>query len=236
MKRILILLTALTIAIILSACNNDKSAEESKNKEANTSEQKQEELEFTEEEKVEDDTSVAVVNGEEIKGEDYNPIYTQVKTTMYQYGQDVSDLPSIQNQTVDILIEQALIKQDAEKAGIKVTEEDAQKELAKIKEESNEEEFAALLEQYQMTEEEFEKQLMDDLTTIKYVDEQFKAEVTDKEVKEYYDQLKEQNQEVGKLEEVEDKIKEVLVNEKQSQQLRAKVDELKENAEVEKTL
>ncbi|WP_249871396.1 SurA N-terminal domain-containing protein [Oceanobacillus saliphilus] len=232
MKKLLMLLTTLTLAITLAACNNDDDVEESENTGTDTSEQAQQELEITEEEQLEDDTSVAVVNGEEIIGKDYNPIYSQVKTTMYQYGQDVSNLEMIQNQTVDILIEQTLIKQDAETAGIEVTEEEAEEELARIKEASNEEQFTALLEQYNMTEEDFKNQLVDDMITMKYVEE-FDTEVSDEEVQEYYDQLKEQNEEIGELEEVEDQIREILVNEKQSEQLRAKVEELRETAEVE---
>ncbi|MFC4024772.1 SurA N-terminal domain-containing protein [Oceanobacillus longus] len=235
MKKLLMILITLTVIISLAACGDDET-EESENTEDNTtSEQAQQELEITEEEKLDEDTSVAVVNGEEINGVDYNPIYSQVKTTMYQYGQDVSDHELIKNQTVDILVEQALIKQDAEKEGIEVTEEEAQEELNTIKETSSEEEFTALLDQYKMTEEDFQKQLMDDLITIKYVDE-FEAEVSDEEIQEYYDQLKGQNEEIGELEEVEGQIKEILVNEKQSEQLRAKVEELKKDAEVETVL
>lgn len=233
MKKLLMVLLTLTVAITLAACGNDDTdTEESKQSEDNTSEQAQQELEITEEEKLADDSSVAIVNGEEINGIDYNPIYSQVKSTMYQYGQDVSDLDMIKNQTVDILIDQTLIKQDAETQGIEVTEEEAQEELDTIKESSNEEEFTSLLEQYNMTEKEFKNQLMDDLVTIKYVEE-FDAKVSDEEVQEYYDQLKEQNKEIGELEEVEGQIKEILVNEKQSEQLRGKVEELKEGAEIE---
>ena len=233
MKKLLMVLLTLTVAVTLAACGNDDTdTEESKQSEDNTSEQAQQELEITEEEKLADDSSVAIVNGEEINGIDYNPIYSQVKSTMYQYGQDVSDLDMIKNQTVDILIDQTLIKQDAETQGIEVTEEEAQEELDTIKESSNEEEFTSLLEQYNMTEKEFKNQLMDDLVTIKYVEE-FDAKVSDEEVQEYYDQLKEQNKEIGELEEVEGQIKEILVNEKQSEQLRGKVEELKEGAEIE---
>ncbi|WP_087974466.1 SurA N-terminal domain-containing protein [Oceanobacillus rekensis] len=237
MNKLLMLLITITVAITLAACGNDDTdTEESEKKsEATTSEQAQQELEITEEEKLAEDTSVAIVNGEEINGTDYNPIYSQVKSTMYQYGQDVSDLNMIKNQTVDILIDQALVKQDAEAKGIEVTEEEAQEELNTIKESGNEEDFAALLEQYNMTEEDFKKQLMDDLLTIQYVEE-FDATVSDEEIQEYYDQLKEQNEEIGELEEVEEQIREILVNEKQSEQLRAKVEELKEGAEIETVL
>jgi len=231
MKKLHMLVLMLCLAIVLAACNND-SSEENENTEENASEQQQE-LEITDDEKLSNEEPVANVNGEEIKGIDYNPVYTQVKTMMYQYGQDVSDLEAIQKQTTNILVEQELIKQDAEKLGIEVTEEEAQEELDKIKESGTEEEFAAVLEQYNMSEEDFKNQLLNDLITVKYMEDQFKVEVTDEEVQEYYEQLKEQNSEIGEFEEVESQIKDILVNEQQSEQLRARVDELMESAEVE---
>ena len=155
---------------------------------------------------------------------------------MYQYGQDVSNLDMIKDQTVSILVEQTLIKQDAENEGIKVTDEEVQEELVSIKETSGEDQFTTLLEQLQLSEDEFKEQLTGELVTRKYMDSEFEVEVTDKEVQEYYDQLKEQNGEIGKLEEVEGQIKDVLTNEKQSEQLRTRIDELKENAEVENVL
>lgn len=228
------LVIMLCLAVVLAACNND-SSEESENSGENASqqEQQQQELEITDDEKLPQEESVANVNGEEIKGIDYNPVYTQVKTMMYQYGQDVSDLETIQDQTINILVEQELIKQDAEELGIDVTEEEAQEELDKIKEAGTEEEYAAVLEQYNMTEGDFKNQLLNDLITVKYIEDQFTVEVTDEEVQEYYDQLKEQNSEIGEFEEVEGQIRQILENEQQSEQLRARVDELMENAEVE---
>lgn len=237
MKKLSVLSLTFFVIIMLAACGNDET-KENENTEGDTSEQPaaQQELEFTDEEKLDEKTPVAVVNGEEISGSDYNPIYTQVKSTMYQYGQDVSNLDMIKDQTVSILVEQTLIKQDAENEGIKVTDEEVQEELVSIKETSGEDQFTTLLEQLQLSEDEFKEQLTGELVTRKYMDSEFEVEVTDKEVQEYYDQLKEQNGEIGKLEEVEGQIKDVLTNEKQSEQLRTRIDELKENAEVENVL
>ncbi|WP_339229974.1 SurA N-terminal domain-containing protein [Oceanobacillus sp. FSL K6-2867] len=237
MKKLGMLSLAFVIIIMLAACggNDEKKENEDTQGSKNSEQPAQQELEFTEKEKLDEKTPVAVVNGEEITGSEYNPIYTQVKTTMYQYGQDVSNTDSIKDQTVSILVEQALIKQDAEKQGIEVTEKEAQKELDTIKETSGKQ-FSTLLEQLQLSEDEFKEQLMGDLVTQKYMDKEFEVDVKDKEVQEYYDQLKEQNGEIGKLEEVEGQIKDVLTNEKQSEQLRTRIDELKENAEVENVL
>ncbi|MBP2079332.1 SurA N-terminal domain-containing protein [Oceanobacillus polygoni] len=237
MKKLSVLSLAFVIIIMLAACGGNDEAEENENTEGDTSEQPaQQELEFADEEKLDEETPVVVVNGEEITGSDYNPIYTQVKSTMYQYGQDVSDLDMIKDQTVSILVEQALIQQDAESEGIEVTDEEVQEELDTIKETSGEEQYATLLEQLQLSEDEFKEQLTGELVTRKYMDSEFEVEVTDEEVQEYYDQLKEQNGEMGELEEVEGQIKDVLTNEKQSEQLRARIDELKEDAEVENVL
>lgn len=173
------------------------------------------------------------VNGNEIKGDHYNSVYTRVKTMLYNYGQDVSDLDVIKEQTITLLIDEELIRQDAADKGIEVTEEKAQTELEAIKEETGEEQYNNMLEQFQMNDEEFREQLINDLTTVQYMDEQFDIEVTDEEIKAYYDKLKEQNEKIGELSEVEDRIESALYSQKQSEQLQVKVEELRKDAEVE---
>jgi low affinity Fe/Cu permease len=61
--------------------------------------------------------------------------------------------------------------------------------------------------------------------------------VTDKEIKEYYDQAaaqtKDSGQELPPLEEVSDEIKEMIEQEQQQKQLAAHVEKLKADAEIE---
>ncbi|RDW21052.1 hypothetical protein CWR48_03585 [Oceanobacillus arenosus] len=231
MKKFITLALMLCITLFMAACS-DKSADKNTPEDA-TSEQQQKELTFEDKERIVEDTPVVSVNGKEINGNQYNSVYTRVKTMLYQYGQDVSDLDAIKKQTISLLVDEELIRQDAADKEISVTEEEAQKELDAIKEETGEEQYNKLLEQYQMTEEEFRDQLLNDLITVQYMEDQFDIEVTDKEIQEYYDMLKEQDEKVGELAELEERIESVLYSQKQSEQLQVKVEALREKAEVE---
>ncbi|OZU88988.1 hypothetical protein CIL03_08180 [Virgibacillus indicus] len=240
MKKIIMLAMALTLAIVLAACNDDSAEENDNNQnsseesasEENTPEQEQQPVEVTEEETIEDGTSVVNVNGDEVKGDKYNPIYKQVKMSMQQYGQDVSNLDQIKEQTINILIEQQLIKQAAADKGLEVSEEEVQSEFDTLKE-NNGEQLTAVLDQFQLTEENFKSQLADDLITQKYIDAELDIEVSEEEIQESYDKLKENNEEMQELDQIKEQLKQQLTNQKVQEQLQVKVDELKENAEVE---
>ncbi|MFC2947872.1 SurA N-terminal domain-containing protein [Virgibacillus sediminis] len=233
MKKLLMFTLALLTTAVLAACGGDDSAKEG-NQETpdNPSEQAQESVEVTEEEKVGEDESVVKVNDSEVTGEKYNPIYLQVKTTMQQSGEDISDKEKIKDLTLDLLVEQELILQDAERAGIEVTEEEVEQEYANIKEQSGDQ-LPAMLEQFQLTEEQFKSQLSDDLVTTKYMESELDVEVTDEEVEEMYNQLKGQNEDVGELKELEEPIRQQLRSQKEQEQLMTKVEELKKEADVE---
>ena len=233
MRKLIMLAIALCLAIVLTACNDD-SAEEDKNNdsEESTSEKAEEPVEITDEEKVDKATAVVNVNGDEVNGDEYNSIYKQLKMTMHQYGEDTSNLDQIKEQTINILIEQQLIKQDAADKGLKVSEEEVQSEFDTLKE-NNGEQLTAVLEQFQLSEDNFKDQLADDLITQKYIESELDTEVTDKEVQESYDKLKENNEEIQDFDTIKDQLKQTLTNQKVQEQLQVKVDELKENAEVE---
>lgn len=241
MKKLMLLALSLCLVMVLAACGDD-SAEKSDKKDEkkteekeNTSEQAQEPVEITDEEKVDEKTAVVNVNGDEIKGEKYNPIYAQLKTSMHGYGQDVSDLDKLKEQTISVLVEQQLIKQEAEKNGLTVTDKEIQSQFDSIKKE-NGEQLTAVLDQFQLTEDDFKDQLADDIITKKYIEETFDIKVSDKEVKEYYDKLKEQSEDIEELEKVEDQIKAQLTQKKSGDKLQEKVEELKKKAEVEKLI
>lgn len=234
MKKQLMLVLTLLLALVLVACSDD--AEESKkdNADTDTEEQSPPEVEITEEEQAEDDAVVVDVNGNELLGDKYNNIYKQLKTMLHMYGQDTSDVDMLKEETISILVEQELIRQDAEENGIKVTEEEAQEEIDTIIETNGEEALTAMLEQYELTEDEFRTQLIDDLTTVKYIEDQFEVEVTDEEIEEQYNLLKEQSEEeIGELKEYEELIRQNISEQKQGELLEGRITELKEDAKVE---
>lgn len=237
MKKKLLLVLTLLIALVLAACSNDDdAAEKDETKDAPDTQEQQEleEVEITEEEQAEADSVVVSVNGTELTGAKYNNIYKQFKTMLHMYGQDTSDQDMLKDETVSILVEQELIRQAAEESGIEVSEEEAQEEMDKIVETNGEEALTAMLEQYELTEDEFRSQLVDDLTTIEYIENEFDVEVTAEEVEEQYNLIKEQSEEeVGELEEHEEMIRQNLSEQKQGEMLENRINELKEKADIE---
>jgi|SRR5690625_3243578 len=223
MKNFLTFSFVLTMTIIiLAACSNENSEEPTD----------ETQVSFSDEERVEPDTLVATVNGVEIKGERYNPIYTQVKMQMAQFGEDISDLDFLKEQTLNVLVEQQLISQDAETLGIEITENEVEDEFATLKEQ-NEEQLDGVLEEFDLTEEEFKIQLRDDLITTEYIESELDTEVTDEEVEGFYEELREENEDIDTLEEMEELIRAQLENQKTQEQLSEKVEDLKESAEIE---
>jgi len=237
MKKQLLLVLTLLMALFLAACNDDaedKSSENANDSEsADTAEQTPKEIEITEDEQADAESAVVSVNGNEITGDKYNNIYKQLKTMLHMYGEDVSDLEMLKEETVAILVEQELIRQDATESGIEVTEDDAQAEIDTIIDTNGEEALTAMLEQYELTEDEFRNQLTDDLITIKYIETEFDVEVTEAEIEEQYNLIKEQEEEVGELEEYEEQIRQSISEQKQGELLETRITELRENAEIE---
>src|SRR5699024_5800277 len=119
MKKILMLLMALSLAAVLAACNNDDAADKKGNSDKQTEQEAPKEVKISDDEKVKDDKVVAKINDTDIKGEQYNESYAQTKAMLsLQFGQDVSDKKKVKDQTMSILIQQELLKQDAKKQGI----------------------------------------------------------------------------------------------------------------------
>jgi PBP1b-binding outer membrane lipoprotein LpoB len=239
MKKRMLLIVALLLALLLAACGNDDEAEApeepEETEETESAEQEvSQEVEIAEEEVVEADRAVASVNGTEINGSKYNNIYRQLKTMLHMYGQDVSDTDMLREETLAILTEQELLRQDAVESGIEVTEEEAQEEIDLIRETNGEEAIEAMLAEYELTEDQFREQMVDDLITIRYIESEFEVEVTDEEVEEQYALLQEESEEeIGELEEYESFIRQTLTEEKQSDMLEVRIDELREEAEIE---
>lgn len=230
MKRIMLLILSLLLAVVLAACN-DKT--ETSKEDNNTEQEAITSVEITEEEKVDNDSVVLSINGSEVKGDKYNNIYKQYKTMLHMYGQDTSDSEKIKAETIAILTEQELIRQAAVNSGLEVTDEEAQVEVDNILEANGEDAMTTMLEEYELTEDEFLDQLKVDLLTIKYIESEFEVEVTDEEIEEQYNLLKEENEELGELEEYEEVIRQNLMQQKQGEMLEARISELKEEAKIE---
>src|SRR5699024_4202488 len=105
MKKWILALIMAVLTVGLVACRDDESGDENTETQTETSPP----VEITDEEKVDDEEVVAVVNGTELTGTKYNPLYLQVKMLNQQFGQGDNDPEVVKEQTMIILIEQELI-------------------------------------------------------------------------------------------------------------------------------
>src|SRR5699024_4219990 len=144
----------LLLAMILVACGSD-------NEESDTSQEAENVLnqtvEITDEEKVPDDEVVAIVNDDEVTGNVYNVVYSQLKCNSAELGEEV-DNDEIKEATMEEIIDRQIVVQEGAAEGNDTSKEAAEEEFNLLKEE-NEENLTTLLEQFQITEEGFKEQL-----------------------------------------------------------------------------
>ncbi|PYI55040.1 foldase protein PrsA [Paenibacillus flagellatus] len=94
------------------------------------------------------------------------------------------------SRVLDNLINEELVKQEADKAGITVTDADLDAEIASFKKQfSSDEEFQMMLMQYGMTQDDLKKQMPMQVRLKKLLES--KTDVTDEEIQKYYDENKE---------------------------------------------
>lgn len=228
MKKYIFISMLVVSAMVLSACGDkDESGDDGLTQS----------VEITDEEKVAEDEVVAIVNGSEITGLTYNLVYAQLKLQS-QYMEEDFDLEEVKEATMNSLIDEEIVFQDAEEEGIKITKDAVQTEFNKIKKE-NGEDLDTLLDQYQITEEGFKESIRYELMMNEYLTKVIKVEVTDEEVQEAYDEVKaeaEEDEEIPAFEEVKNQIEANMREEKISLALEERVEEVKENAEIERKI
>lgn len=219
-----ILALLMMTALLLTGCGSD----DKKDKTANDADST---VEITDDEKVPDDEVVAEVNGTEILGKTYNIVYAQLKLHTSQTGQEV-DLDKLKENTMVSVIDRELLMQQAEKEGIEISDKKADKELDEIKE-NNKDGLKTILEQYQMSEEDFKEQLKFELALVEYKDKAIEVQITDKELEEYYNKAKENNEDIPELDEIKPQLKEQMEVQKENEAVQEKIDEAKKAAKIE---
>lgn len=239
------------MAVVLAACGGNEESKEAKNddkaKTAETDQQKEQQNLMEEMQKkleaqqVDEKKTVAIVNDKEILGSDYNSALASTQGQMQQMGQDPTSKEAaeqVKKQTLDSLVGQTLLLQEANKKGYKASDEDVKKQLDETKKQfKTEKEFEAALKKSGMDMKTLEAQIADDIKFRQYVEKEVPAgEISAEEIQKTYDQYAEQGkssgQEVPKLEEVKPQIEQSLQQQKQQEQLAQKVEELKKNAKI----
>lgn len=218
------LFIVLLLSALLVACGEEAKKEEKKEEQSNVPI-------ISEEEKLPEDEVVAIVNGTEINGVTYNLVYAQLKLYSEQFGQDIT-IEEIKESTIESIIDRQILLEEAEEIGIVYTDEDIQAELDKIKE-TNAEGLKTLLEQYQITEAAFAEQLKFELTMEDFIQKEIDITVSDEEVETEYEKIKAKNEDMPELVEIRDTFKRNLENAKRQQALQERINEAKEDAEIE---
>lgn len=218
------LFIVLLLSALLVACGEEAKKEEKKEEQSNVPI-------ISEEEKLPEDEVVAIVNGTEINGVTYNLVYAQLKLYSEQFGQDIT-IEEIKESTIESIIDRHILLEEAEEIGIVYTDEDIQAELDKIKE-TNAEGLKTLLEQYQITEAAFAEQLKFELTMEDFIQKEIDITVSDEEVETEYEKIKAKNEDMPELVEIRDTFKRNLENAKRQQALQERINEAKEDAEIE---
>ncbi|UOK58929.1 SurA N-terminal domain-containing protein [Bacillus sp. OVS6] len=251
MKKVMLPLITGLMAVVLAACGGNEESKEAKNddkaKTAETDQQKDQQKQMEEMQKkleaqqVDEKKTVALVNDEKILGSDYNSVLQSTQGQMQQMGQDPTSKEAaeqVKKQTLDSLVGQTLLLQEANKKGYKASDEDVKKQLDETKKQfKTEKEFEAALKKSGMDMKTLKAQIADDIKFRQYVEKEVPAgEISAEEIQKTYDQYAEQGkssgQEVPKLEEVKPQIEQSLQQQKQQEQLAQKVEELKKNAKI----
>lgn len=222
MKRFITILLIFTATLFLVACGSSLEDGEEDEQEAVVN---PEDLEMNEDEKKAEDEIVLTINDKDFNGEDYNALYAQTKSVLGHQGQDISNKEQLQDVVIEELIKRELLIEMGEEEGIEITEEN----IAEVKSE-NEKQYETVMEQYNLSEEEYDKQLAFELLLEKYIQAIYPAEeITDEEIQEVYDELKEATEDIPELELVEDEIREIIAIEKLSD----KMEQRKNDADIE---
>ena len=246
-KRALLPFLTGALALSLAACSGEDKAE--KDETPQGQEPSQGEMKSAEEmeaklakQQVKKDKVVAVVNDEELKGEQYNAVLTSIQSQMQQMGQDPTSNDSAEQvkvQALDMVVNQTLLLQKAKEAEISASKSEIDENYSSfVAQFGDEKTMKEALKDQDMDEKSIKEIIAESIALEKYQDKVAPVEkVSEKEIKEYYNQAtaqsKNSGQELPPLEEVSDEIKVMIEQEQQQKKLAAHVEELKADAEIE---
>ncbi len=188
---------------------------------------------------------VAVVNGVEITQKSLNDRFNQVVNQINLQGGSIipgsEDEKNLKIQVLENLINDELLLQKAKEAGIEISEEDLASSISGIIEQiGGEDNFRNQLEVEGISEDEFRDLVLNQMMIQRYMVENVNLdsiEITDKEVEDFYNSLKEQQGDnIQSLEEMRDQIKNDLLINKQRTIIADFIESIKKDAEITRSL
>ncbi|MGE6631855.1 SurA N-terminal domain-containing protein [Bacillus sp. NPDC077027] len=252
MKKFSYALVAGLLSIGLAACSSNdtkqsKDNDQSSEKQTAQSNQKEQQKQLEEmqkkldSQKIDDKKVVATVNSDKITGSEYNSALSTIQGQLQQTGQDTTTKEGskeVKKQTVDALVGQQLILQDAEKKGFKASEDQVDKQLKEEKNQfKDEKKFEDALKQSGLTITQLKNDIADSIKYSQYVDKEIKGtSIAEKDIKAYYDQYaeqaKSQKQKVPAYKDIKSQIKKQLESQEKQKQVQKEIKKLKKNAKI----
>ncbi len=221
LRKTLLLLLVAVFALTVAGCGQENAANQNSNKE-----------------------KVAVVEGEAIYKQEFDDQMKQVKAAYKQQGQDLEAeenkqvLEKTEQQVLDQMINNVVLLQQAEKAGVTASEQEVQSQMEAIKSQYNESEFSEILKANNLSEADLEKDIVNQITIDNYMQEEIEEEklsVSEDEIRKSYDQVIEQQPEGQRpaYEDVKTQIEGMLMQEKMQTAKSELLQGLKKNMEIE---
>ncbi len=256
MKKVSYTLIACLLSVGLAACSSndakqDKQNDSAKSKETTQADQKEQQKQMEEmqkkldAQKIDDQKVVATVNQDKITGNEYNSALSTIQGQLQQSGQDPTSkegAKAVKKQTIDALVGQELILQDAEKKGIKASDKQVDKQLKEEKKQFKDNaQFEEALKKSGLTMDQLKSDIADSIKYSQYVDKEIKSvSVSEKDVKAYYDQytdeMKKQKQKAPEYKEVKSQIKKQLESQEKQKEVQKEIEKLKKSAKIDVSL
>jgi parvulin-like peptidyl-prolyl isomerase len=143
------------------------------------------------------DKTLAIVNGEAIMQSEYNktvaPILEQYKQAAPAAEQTPEKIKEFQQKLLDQMVDDKLLKQEAQKRKIKVSKREIEEGIKQVKKRfGSESEFQSELKKENLTAAQFEKRIEEQLMVMKLIEQDIKAKTpqpTDEEIKAFYEKI-----------------------------------------------
>jgi hypothetical protein len=184
--------------------------------------------------------SVAKVNGKSISEAELNTSVSQLTANAEAQGVDVTaeeTIAEIRSQSLDMLINTELLKQEAAKREIAITDEDVDKRITTLTEDvGGEEVLKERMMQFGIDNKTLRRDVKNELTIQALLDQVFSEKgivVSEEEIKEFYDQAGGAKAGLPKIEEVRDQIEVQIKQSKQQEVVTAFIEEVKAGATIE---
>lgn len=189
------------------------------------------------------DESAVVVNGESVSQEE---IDRKVQKQLDQFSQQMNGMKSkraemmkqkIRDRVVQQTIDQLVLETKARERGIEVSRDEVEEEFKKVTDQfPSDTAFERLLDKRNTSRKELRSNIRKELTQQKMLSGEFDTpEVTEEEIRDFYEQNKEQLSD-SSFDEVKGQLRERLRSKKRNQQLRRLVTKLKEESEIQNNL